>query len=285
MGPAAIIAVPFDAGQEGLRMASGVAPLAAGLAPDAVRTVAPAGRWRAELATTFDLHRLVADAVRQAVTASRLPVVVAGDCSTSVGVVAGLAPLGRIGVLWLDAHGDFNTPETDGNGYLDGQGLAMLTGRCWSAHVASLLGRDVVADEDVLLVGARDLDAQEERALDGSGIGRLGVDACRSPDRDDALAVLFDQVDAVHLHLDVDVLDPSLGVANDYAAAGGLLPADVLDLVRAAVTRGPVVSLTIASWDRDRADGGSLPHVVPQLAADLVELLTGPPPRAVTDGA
>jgi arginase len=102
-------------------------------AVDVVRLV-PDGGWRAELRTTFQLHHRVAGEVRAAIAGGRAPFVIAGDCNMTVAVAAGLGPGGRTGVVWLDAHGDLNTPETDASGYLDGQGLAMLTGRCWTAH-------------------------------------------------------------------------------------------------------------------------------------------------------
>ena len=56
----------------------------------------------------------------------------AGNCNTALGSVAGLDHLDRTGVVWFDAHGDFNTPETTVTGSFDGMALAMLTGRCWT---------------------------------------------------------------------------------------------------------------------------------------------------------
>jgi arginase len=90
--------------------------------------------------------------------------VIAGDCNMTVAVAAGLGPGGRTGVVWLDAHGDLNTPETDASGHLDGQGLAMLAGRCWAAHTASRRNSPRSPDYCVLLAGALDLD-EPERAL------------------------------------------------------------------------------------------------------------------------
>ena len=62
----------------------------------------------------------------------RFPVVLAGNCNSYVGTLAGLET-DRAGVSWFDAHGDFNTPETTTTGFLDGMGLAMASGRCWKA--------------------------------------------------------------------------------------------------------------------------------------------------------
>ncbi|SNR78936.1 arginase family protein [Blastococcus mobilis] len=82
----------------------------------------------------LELHRLVAEAVAEARAGGEVPLLLAGNCNATVGVLAGLQPAERrVGLLGLDAHGDFNTPEEDSAGFLDGQGLAMAVGRCWRA--------------------------------------------------------------------------------------------------------------------------------------------------------
>jgi arginase len=112
------------------------------------------------------------------------PLVLGGCCCAHVGAVRGLAGrAGRLAVVWLDAHGDLNTPESSPSGNLWGMPLRML------------LDAGVVAPEDVALVGARNLDPPEQDYLDESGIDG-------SVDR--ALA----GVDAVYVALDLDVLDP-----------------------------------------------------------------------------
>jgi len=86
----------------------------------------------------FELMGRVADEVRSALEDGIFPLVLAGNCDTSaLGGVGGLRlwdHAGNVGVVWFDAHGDFNTPEIDPVGFLDGQGLAILTGRCWQGR-------------------------------------------------------------------------------------------------------------------------------------------------------
>lgn len=90
---------------------------------------APEG-FRTEISTSFALYRQLTGRVRAAHVRERFPLVLAGNCGAAVGVVAGLPPQG-LGVVWLDSHGDFNTPDTSESGFLDGMGLAILTGQCW----------------------------------------------------------------------------------------------------------------------------------------------------------
>jgi len=188
----------------------------------------------------------------------------------TVAVVAGLGSKQRTGVLWFDAHGDFNTPETDQRGYLDGQGLSMLTGQSWKAHTRSLNGFTPVQYPRVLLVGARDLDDDERLLLESTEIGRLDVEQCRSQSaRRAALAKLVADVDRVHIHFDADVLDPGIAPANSYAAQHGLRTVDALTLIHEVSALRPVASATVASWDPEFDPEGRLLHAL----TDVIEAL------------
>jgi arginase family enzyme len=124
--------------------------------------------------------------------ASELPVrplVLGGCCCSHVGAVEALAARhDRLGIVWLDAHGDLNTPETS------------PSGNAWGMPLRMLIDAGAVRAEDVALVGARNLDPPEVEFIERSGI------------HDDADAVL-DRVDCVYVALDCDVFEPSeLGV-------------------------------------------------------------------------
>jgi arginase len=113
------------------------------------------------------------------------PLVFGGCCCAHVGAVEGLAARhGRVGVLWLDAHGDLNTPETS------------PSGNEWGMPLRMLLDRGTIAAADVVLWGARNLDPPEAEYIPEVGVG------------DDPQALL-ERVDAVYVALDCDVLDPA----------------------------------------------------------------------------
>src|SRR4051794_6655306 len=104
------------------------------------------------------------------------PLVLAGDCLSSLATVAGLQRRNRdVSVIWLDAHGDFNTPEISTSGYLAGMSLAMLTGRALDL-IGQPIGLEAIPDERVVLVDARDLDPAERDLLDASRIRRVAAD-------------------------------------------------------------------------------------------------------------
>jgi len=113
-----------------------------------------------------------------------LPLVLGGCCCSHIGAVEGLAARhGRIGVIWLDAHGDLNTPESS------------PSGNEWGMPLRMILGHQAVAPEDVALWGARNLDPPEVEFIAAAGI------------HDDPGAVLG-RVDKVYVAIDVDVLEP-----------------------------------------------------------------------------
>jgi arginase len=257
-----LIEVPYDSGHRDIRMGAGPLTLAGAGAAARLRerghvvqeqvVEADAG-WRSETVTAFELQRLVAEEAQDARRAGQIPLLLAGNCNTTLGLLAGRpedSNRRRTGLIWLDAHGDFNTPETSPTGFLDGQALAMAVGRCWPAALAGLPGFIPLPEQDVILLGARSLDEQEEAALRTSAIAWLTPDQARDEEQiAAALADLSSRVDAVHLHIDLDVYDPSIAPANGYAAEGGLLAFEIDQIVRQIADRIPVTSAALASYD------------------------------------
>lgn len=257
-----LIDVPYDSGHRGVRHGAGPGVLVAAGAGDrlaasdatvsTVQVRLPEG-FALENGTSVGVMRAVADEVAQAVGLGASPVVLAGNCGVTLGVVAGLAAATgglRVGVLWCDAHGDLQQPHTTASGFFDGMGLTMLTGRVWQTLAASVPGHTPLPDEAVVLVGGHDLDEAEEVLIAGSALTHLPprafADGAAVTDVLDRLAA---EVDVIHLHVDLDVLDTAIAPANSYAVPGGVQPADLVRLAREAAARRPLVSLTVASWD------------------------------------
>lgn len=219
-----------------------------------VATVDPRPQFPAEVATGFAVMRGVADEVRNALASNAFPFILAGNCSTSVGTVSGLAPR-RIGVVWFDAHADFNTPESSSSGFMDGMGLAILTGHCWRLLAAGISGYAPVPEDNVILAGARDFDSLEWDRLSNSKITYLS-------DRDinnsgierqlgDALDRLATRVDGIYLHVDLDVYDARVAPANHFRPPGGVTPERLRDVIEFIVGRIPVLAVYVGSYDPD----------------------------------
>ncbi|GAA2555548.1 hypothetical protein GCM10010435_27690 [Winogradskya consettensis] len=156
---------------------------------------------------------------------------------------------------------------TDANAYLDGQALAMITGRCWPAMTASVPGFHAIPDDRVLMIGTRALDELEVGPLKDSDITTL--DAAQARDSSAAVTALAARVDAVHIHLDLDAYDPSIAPANSYAAPDGLFPADVDAVLRELSGQTRISSATLASWD----PAHDTDHRLRDVALDVVDLL------------
>jgi arginase len=173
------------------------------------------------------------------------------------------------GVVWFDAHGDFNTPESTVDGYFDGMPLAILTGGAWLTMVS---GRELrtIPESAVVLAGARDFDPLERLRLDSSSVHRLPPDHI---DAEDAVARAVDLIDppatGLYLHLDLDVLDSDEARVNIYSVPGGLNASQLTAQVRSLMDTRPVrgVSLTAYDPECDPEDR------VPPIAMGLLEVV------------
>jgi arginase len=204
------------------------------LTPD--RTIAPALPPGTPWERMGVLYEAVAAEVAADAGGGRVPVVLSGDCTTSLGVVAGLQRAGRDPkVVWIDGHGDLQTPETSTSGYLGGFPLRQLVGGA-DRSVADRLGLRPVAEEDVVLVDARDLDPPEAEFLANSEIRRVPVDRVG-----DVLPP-----GPVYLHVDVDVVAPADLPGLLFPAPGGPALAAVADAVRTVVAAGGVTAVGLA---------------------------------------
>ena len=253
-----VIVVPYDSGHHGLRMGAGPEHLVEGGLGEALRTkgqsfatVRPQTDPPAEVATAFELDALISEQVRGALADGRFPLVLSGNCNASVGTIAGADPEG-LGIVWFDAHADFNTPETTTTGFTDGMGLAVAVGHCWRKMAESVPGFSPVAAEKVVLAGAREVQPAEEQRLASSkvavvGADRIGREGLRA--LAGALDELRTKTGRVYVHLDLDVLDPAkVGQANEFAPEGGLSTEELLAALGMVSGRFDVVAVGIASY-------------------------------------
>ena len=251
-----LIRVPYDSGNRGVRMGAGPEKLAAaaerlrsgGFEVTQASVEAPPG-FRTEIGTTFALHRAVAVEVRAALAGAAFPIILSGNCGSAIGALGGAGA--GTGLVWFDGHGDFNTPETTESGFLDGMALAIATGRCFRPLAASVSGFAPVPERDTCLVGARHFDPAERSALRSSGVGWVRVDSLRERGPAAALGPALRQMRApqIHVHVDLDVHDPALAPANEFAPPDGLTPVEMQDCVRAIAAEWPIRSATIAAYD------------------------------------
>ena len=282
-----LIQVPYDSGLREQRMGRGpacfvehgaVARLSEVAGSVETSVVEPGDGYPMEMALTFDLYRSVAAQVSAAHDAGQFPLVLAGNCHTMVGVLAGHGER-EVALIWFDAHGDINTPETTTSGLLDGMPVAMITGRCWTAMTGTIPGFRLLPDDRVALVGVRDLDEAEAGLLEASAIRLVPWEQIRDSGASVALAPVLDswsgRVDGVHIHIDLDVHDPACVPANPYQPAGGSSPEQVRDCVQAIAGKLPVVGATVTAYDPAADPEGKGLEVGLELIAMLGQLGQG----------
>jgi len=286
-----LLAVPYDSGHRDKRQGLGPEKLiehwfaspAEGTRLPEVVWVESATDFPTEVRTTFELMGRVANEVRSALEDNCFPVVLAGNCNTSaLGGAAGLRlwdPVGDVGVVWFDTHGDFNTPDIDPLGFLDGQGLAIVTGRCWQAMAQQVPGFEPIADRSVMLIGAHDFDEDESVALAHSQIAHITPSRIRSEGVETAIGAaveaLVERVSHVYLHIDLDVIDADCARANSFASPGGLDPHQLFEAMHFALTKLPIAAAGLAAYDPTVDGSGQLCGIATQLLDILREKAEG----------
>ncbi|MET9905444.1 arginase family protein [Streptomyces sp. NPDC006476] len=199
----------------------------------------------------------LADRIERHVRAGDFPVVLGGDCSIQLGASLALRRIGRYGLVAVDASPDFRHPgNSDRIGAAGGEEVALATGR-GQDDLTDLEGRKpYLRDEDVRFFGIRDCfetDRAELAALKipvvtVGDIREWGADALA---RATAEAFAVPQLDGFWVHLDADVLDPSVMPAVDSPDPDGLLPGELVALLRPLLASPHCVGLNITIYDPD----------------------------------
>ncbi|MCC6314757.1 MAG: arginase family protein [Thermomicrobiales bacterium] len=222
---------------------------------------------------------LVAESCR----AGRPALVLAGDDTAAVGVVSG-AQLAcgaeRLGLVWLDAHGDFNTPETSYSGILAGMPVAILAGLAgplW--REASGLIAPIPTDR-IVLAGVRDLDEQESALLRATAVRIISASEVAAGEPfTTAIASLARRCDRICLHVDLDVLDPRFVPSASTPSANGLTVEETARALAEVLATGKVSTLCVSSLNPGAGVRGerSLKSTLAMLERALPAWWTAPP--------
>ncbi|TDC27434.1 arginase family protein [Streptomyces sp. 8K308] len=220
--------------------------------------------------------RKLADRVEKHVRAGEFPVVLGGDCSIQLGASLALRRVGRYGIAAVDGSADFRHPgNSDRVGAAGGEELALATGR-GQTDLTDIEGlRPYVRDSDIEVLGIRDYDP-ERAELTESGISSTTVGEIRARGARQAAGAALrtlesPALDGFWVHLDADVLDPSVMPAVDSPDPDGLLPGELAPLLRALLGSRRCVGLNVTIYDPDLDPDGSCAALLADL---LVSALT-----------
>lgn len=273
MGPSAIRYAQIEAALEEL----GHRVTDLGNAGVPIPEVVAAGERVKHLAAVTRVCEEVSERAAATVSEGLFPVFLGGDHSISIGTVSGVShalPGERTGVIWVDAHADFNTPETSPSGNIHGMPLATLTGRGHPDLVGIGGSEASVRSEDVVILGLRSVDVEEKNLLQEAGIK---VYTMREIDAYGAARVVrgairdLAHVDRVHLSFDLDVVDPEVAPGVGTPVRGGLTYREAHLLMELINEAGIVTSLDVVEVNPilDVKNGTAA------LAVELVESLMG----------
>jgi arginase len=255
-----IVEAPYDMGLYGVEVGGGPLRTAAcGIAAELGLQ-----RTRIDVGSS-STHEEVNGAIEREVRGIRLgggvALVLAGNCNSCLGTVAAVAAEAPPGIVWFDAHGDFNTPETSVTGRLEGMALAIASER-------------FVPAERILLAGVRDLDPLEAERIAASPMQMIAsaqLDAVNLPDR------------PLYLHIDLDVLNPAISPGANFQGSGGLELRDLEAAVGMVLNTGRVAAVGIANYNPSRDPEGRTLHIVCGLIRQISAGISKPKLRTVGD--
>lgn len=219
--------VPYDL--EVLRHGNGAGPEAlvlngalAGLDVAGTTLIEPSTGAASQIQQCIAVDAAIARAVHPVCHAGDIAIVFSGNCHACLGSLSGIGA--RASIIWFDAHGDLNTPDTTESGYFDGMALATALGWGWTAMTRQIPGFAAANEADAVLAGGRDLDVAERQLLEQSRVSHHTPEPlAESVSKDFAHALsAASRPRRAYVHLDLDVIDPSLMRANRFSAPGGV---------------------------------------------------------------
>jgi len=219
--------------------------------PETHQIADPRLKYLAEITATC---RQLAEVVQATLDEDKFPLVLGGDHSIAMGTIAGVSAFHQrrkkdIGVIWIDAHGDMNSPETTPSGNIHGMPLAVCLGK--GAPELLGIGGDFrkLNPAHVVLIGVRSLDQRERDFIGASGItvfsmadiDRLGIYNVMT----EALRIVSQETQALHVSLDMDSLDPTVAPGVGTPAFGGLTYREAHTIMEMIADAGSLGSLEI----------------------------------------
>ena len=174
-----------------------------------------------------DVNRKLCEEVSAAMSEGNFPLVIGGDHSIAIGTISGvLQHKKNLGVIWFDAHGDINTPETSPSGNIHGMPVAVLLGM-GDESLTSIGGKDsFLKKENIVYIGSRDLDSGERKAMKELGIKVFTMyeidDMGIKKVMEEAIRIAGEGTDGIHVSFDLDVLDPEVAPGTGTKVPGGM---------------------------------------------------------------
>jgi arginase len=230
-------------------------------------------------ARVVTLCKAIAPRVAEIVRSGYFPLIFGGEDGILMGIIAGLQEglEKRIGLIYMDAHGDFNTPETTPSGLIGGMNVAMVAGRGPQEFTTIFGKKPQLPEESIVLFGQRNLDPPERAALDNSKVTVISTEKIKemgaTEAMKEAIQTLKPHVDLLYVHMDVDVLDPKEMSALILPVADGLTQKECRDAFEVVAKSGILCGAALMVFNARKDPAKSEAPKVISLARHLVQSL------------
>lgn len=206
----------------------------------------------------LSICRDLRDEVYDTLESDRFPLILGGDHSLAVGSIFGVSRYCierglSLGVLWLDAHADMNTPTSSQTGNIHGMPLATVLGQGYNSLLELASGYAFVESKQVALVGVRSVDREEQTILDDSGVTYYTM---KDVEKRGASSVsqeiqknLIDKVDCLHVSFDLDVMDPSLAPSVSTPESGGMFLDQAKEFLGTVALSNKMISMDMVEYN------------------------------------
>lgn len=212
--------------------------------------------------------------VDSAIQDDRIPLIIGGDHSLSIGSISGVTKhYDNLGVIWYDAHGDLNDSKTSPSGNIHGMPLSSLLGEGHDALVNIYHDGAKLKKENIVLIGVRDLDEGEKTYINehnikvytATDVSRKGIEKVMS----EALEYLEEKVDGIHVSLDVDALDPIYTPGTGTPVSGGVSLLDTQIAMEMISNSQKLVSMDLVEVNPLLDDNNRTAELAVEIAASM----------------
>ena len=222
--------------------------------------------------------KVLATKVHNTLQRGHFPLIIGGEDSVLMGIIEGFQrALGtRIGLIYMDAHGDFNTPETTPSGLIGGMNVAITAGRGPKELVEMFGHSPLLPEENIVLYGTRELDAMEEMALAESKVRVYTREKIREVGVENAVKKILHDLEPkcnnIYVHVDLDVLDETEMSAQSLPVRDGLSMREFQETLQALVKSGRLCGMAIMVFNAAKDTKGVEARKVVRLIADVLRV-------------
>ncbi len=231
--------------------------------------------FKDEIKAISRLNILLRNKVQEGVKDGYFPLILGGNCNTCLGTLAGLNDP-TIGIIWFDAHGDFNTPETTPSGFLDGMPFAIATGQCYEDLWSQIANIAPIKEFRSLHIGGREFDPEEQGNLEKTQIQVVKTIDIKKKGLEESILPVLTQFQSkttkIYLHIDIDIVDPQEAPGVDYPAPNGLSLNEVESIIKLIAGRFSIEAAALTAYNPSKDENNKTLNTGVRILKTILEV-------------